>query len=310
MTGISRSMAALGLLLLCGLLTTVSCSKDQVTAVPQPQNLSWRPMVSNTTEDLYEVFAKGAQAFAVGHNETIRELTPAGWTTVTTGQYDCFSGAWISPSNILYVSGWGGFMQSRDAGVWTPRDSGNFLGGLWGTSDSNIYAPSNNGNVIRWDGTQFSSEFVSSPGAVEEVWGADATHVYAVTSSGGVYFSSGDGNWSLVHAPGVGPLSGVHGTSASNVYVTGNVGTVVRYNGTDWQTMTSNTSVYLWDVWAASRTDVFAVGDAGAIIHYDGVAWSPMVSNTAEDLLAVYGSSGSNVFAVGRNGAIVRYAPE
>ena len=48
----------------------------------------------------------------------------------------------------------------------------------------------------------------------------------------------------------------------------------------------------LRDVWGSSGTDVFAVGDVGTIIHYDGDLWTVMKSETEETLRGVGGSSG------------------
>ena len=63
-------------------------------------------------------------------------------------------------------------------------------------------------------------------------------------------------------------------------------------------------------VWGSSGSDVFAVGDLGTILHYDGSSWSAMSSGTTNDLWGVWGSSGSNVFAVGDFGTILHYGNE
>jgi hypothetical protein len=65
-------------------------------------------------------------------------------------------------------------------------------------------------------------------------------------------------------------LTSVWGSSASDVFAVGELGTILHYNGSAWSTMTSSTTNYLYDVWGNSTSDVFAVGWYGAILHYSG----------------------------------------
>ena len=57
----------------------------------------------------------------------------------------------------------------------------------------------------------------------------------------------------------------------------------------------------------ALGTDVFAVGENGTILHYDVSSWNPMTSFTFNDLVGIWGSSSTNVYAVGESGTILRY---
>ena len=79
---------------------------------------------------------------------------------------------------------------------------------------------------------------------------------------------------------------------------------VLQYNGDAWSRMSSSTSVQLTGVWGSSSSDVFAVGTLGTILHYDGNAWNVMISGTMMwvdgSCYGVWGSSSSDVFAVGR----------
>jgi len=43
----------------------------------------------------------------------------------------------------------------------------------------------------------------------------------------------------------------------------------------------------LWGVWWRGVNDVFVVGDAGTILHYDGTSWSPRSSGTTNALYAM-----------------------
>jgi hypothetical protein len=55
----------------------------------------------------------------------------------------------------------------------------------------------------------------------------------------------------------------------------GSGGLILHYDGTSWSEMTSGTSS-LSGVWGTSSSDIFAVGYDGTIVHYDGTGWSEM----------------------------------
>ena len=65
--------------------------------------------------------------------------------------------------------------------------------------------------------------------------------------------------------------------------------------------------VWLNTVWGSSGSDVYVVGNEGRILHYDGIAWSPMESGTTNNLSAVWGNAADAVFVVGDDGMILRY---
>lgn len=57
--------------------------------------------------------------------------------------------------------------------------------------------------------------------------------------------------------------------------------------------------VALFKVWGSARDDVFVVGQQGVVLHYDGSAWSRQTSPTRSTLLTVTGRSKTDVWAVG-----------
>src|SRR5689334_16088057 len=60
-------------------------------------------------------------------------------------------------------------------------------------------------------------------------------------------------------------------------------------------------------VWGASRDDVWVVGDKGAIVHFDGHAWKRSESGTKKNLSGVHGTGAADVWAVGEAGTIVHF---
>jgi hypothetical protein len=113
-------------------------------------------------------------------------------------------------------------------------------------------------------------------------------------------------------------LSGVWGSSASDVFAVGSSGLILHYDGTSWTPMPLQSAGQPEDlrrVWGSSGTDVFAVGGS-TLLHYDGTRWSPEILRkpvNGDGLRDVWGRSGSDVYvvvdgyAIGREGAIFHY---
>ena len=102
-------------------------------------------------------------------------------------------------------------------------------------------------------------------------------------------------------------INGVWGQGPSSVFAVGNGGTILRFDGTQWTQMASNTRKHLHAVWASGPSDAWAVGEAGTLMLYDGSTWKAFSSNTTVTLRGVWGSSGTNVFVVGDGGLLLRF---
>ena len=64
------------------------------------------------------------------------------------------------------------------------------------------------------------------------------------------------------------------------------------------------------ETWGTASDDVYVLGDEGTLVHFDGIAWTrvpgPHTNGTWNSLEAVSGSSSESVVAVGANGTILR----
>lgn len=153
-------------------------------------------------------------------------------------------------------------------------------------------------------------------GAVQDVFGASASDVYAVgTKLTLVHF---DGvRWAAVDTggalDGIGPdfeLNGVWVDPSGAVVAVGAglfaaQSVVVQFDGSTWQALESPAGApNLQAVWGFSPDDVYAAGVTGTIIHFDGSGWSPVRSG-GSNLNAIWGSDPSNIYAVGSNGTVL-----
>jgi len=70
-------------------------------------------------------------------------------------------------------------------------------------------------------------------------------------------------------------LRRVWGTAPDNVYAVGDSGLIMRYDGNEWSFLNSNTAKDLYGIWGDSKDNIFAVGAFGTILHYGEVAQPP-----------------------------------
>jgi photosystem II stability/assembly factor-like uncharacterized protein len=54
---------------------------------------------------------------------------------------------------------------------------------------------------------------------------------------------------------------------------------------------------------------VFVVGNNGTALYFDGTVWKDLPTGVVNNLYAVHGSSPTNVWAVGNRGAAIQYKP-
>ena len=60
-------------------------------------------------------------------------------------------------------------------------------------------------------------------------------------------------------------------------------------------------------VWGASPNDVWVAGEGGALMHWDGSAWAEASSGTQSALRAVSGTSSKDVWAAGLDGVLLHF---
>ena len=60
-------------------------------------------------------------------------------------------------------------------------------------------------------------------------------------------------------------------------------------------------------VWGSSATDVWLAGEAGSLLHWNGSVWSAVASGTESALRALAGTSAKNVWAAGLDGTLLHF---
>ena len=104
-------------------------------------------------------------------------------------------------------------------------------------------------------------------------------------------------------------LRGMWGSSATDLFVVGEAGTILRYDGKAWSMMTSGTTERLNGVWGSGSNHVCASTAKGNVLCYDGAKWTSYSTAIKDSLGAIWGSGPKDIFAVGAGWWCISPAP-
>jgi hypothetical protein len=154
-------------------------------------------------------------------------------------------------------------------------------------------------------------------GGLWSVWGGapdDVWVVGGVPEAGAVLRGDGRDFDPQEDLPaGTPQLHWVHGLGPDDVWVAGLAGTILRWDGSDWQDHSVGVEEALWGIHAVSEDEVYAVGGASAwggdlavAWRFDGAAWTAIeLPETAAGLPALFKTTwdGERLWMVGAEGA-------
>jgi hypothetical protein len=102
------------------------------------------------------------------------------------------------------------------------------------------------------------------------IWGSSPSDVFAVggLNGQGIILHYDGSSWSPMTGGTIAELYSVWGSSSRDVFAVGMNGTILHYDGSTWSKMESGTGNYLQGMWGSCSSDVFAAGDWGTILHY------------------------------------------
>lgn len=121
--------------------------------------------------------------------------------------------------------------------------------------------------------------------------------------------------WYQLEVPTHATLWWVWGTSPSNIYVTGEQGTLLHFNGQQWRSIDTalDESQTIWGIWGATDDDLWLVGGnaqtngPGFVLRSDGTHLEQLaLGETLPNLFKVWGHSQDDVYLVGDKGLVIR----
>jgi len=195
---------------------------------------------------------------------------------------------------------------------------------IWGSSPTNVLALAWNGEVVRFDGTQWgtSRQATGTLLIYSSIFGFAANDVWALGDRGTILRFDGT-TWSSTNYGGTltNWAETLWGTASNNMWALGTSPKHHHWNGTQWSDVPFIPGIYPFAIWGSSASDVWAVGqtlnqggmpETSTIIHYDGSQWTratvPAELNVPGQVLrSVWGSSASDVWAVGDDGLMAHW---
>ncbi|MBL8684030.1 MAG: hypothetical protein JNK05_32960 [Myxococcales bacterium] len=141
---------------------------------------------------------------------------------------------------------------------------------IGGTSPTDLWIVALDDTMLRWNGTTFVAPAATLPVAVVTfelgLW-AMGPEEFWVTGDAGTMHRFERGTWTSVNTGTRNLLRTVWGIDRSCVWAVGTRGTIARSNGVSWAAIEDITPRTLFGVWAASADDAWAVGEGGTILH-------------------------------------------
>jgi uncharacterized protein YjdB/photosystem II stability/assembly factor-like uncharacterized protein len=233
---------------------------------------TWARQTAPTTLQLNGVWAANATTvFAVGDSGTVLRTTDGGttWRAVPTPSRTRLAAIWGASPTDAWAASIEGELLRWNGTAWAlvePIAPAALLG-LFGTATNDIWTVGDQGLVQRWTGTAWARSTTGSSALLNGIWtqgtGAGAA-AFAVgeVNSGAAVLRFGAGSWQAVANPGTtARLSSVWGTNLFDLYVAGEGGTIVRFDGTRWTAMPTGVTDFLWSINGLSAGQAgFAVG--------------------------------------------------
>lgn len=188
--------------------------------------------------------------------------------------------------------------------------------GISGSSDNNVVAAGKNGEVYIYDGANWSTNPVTSPGNprkdLEDVSVINATSSVVVGKNGTVLLQN-SGSWSTLTAPTGEELKAVWAYSTSDFYVFGKKGTVYHYNGA-WSDLSGAASTGnnddFEDAWG-NGTYLYGLTKAGKLFQLTlAGSWTTINTCAAaanRDLKSLWGDAAGNLYLAGKGGDVFYY---
>lgn len=248
---------------------------------------------------------------------------PAAWRTVLDAELDRpLLSVWGAGSSDVFAVGGalgnGGEALALhfDGATWTDLHAGGTETFWWvhGTSSGDVWMVGTGGRISHWDGKTFTHYASSTTATIWGVFAFSRTDVWAVGGTPGdpkapndlvLHF---DGTAfrpeALPGAPLGRSLFKVWGSSANDLYVVGEAGTVWHRQGTTWTLESKDAPLAggtLFTVNGCGPSDVWAVG-GGDVLHRDAAGWTKVPVELSSQVNGVACASNGEVAIVGNGG--------
>lgn len=195
---------------------------------------------------------------------------------------------------------------------------------VYGFSPTSIFVVGAAGIILHYDGASWTQMPSPTTDTLWGVWGATEAELWAVGGSGRadatpvvLRYRPGEGGWKAIAMPAlaranVGAFFKVWGSAADNVYIVGQRGAVVRWDGRVWTELTLDTDEDLISIWGSSADNIVTVGSRtnGVIGVWDGSSWDTRSVSPVPALNGVWVKDETTAYVVGVTGTLLHFNPQ
>lgn len=264
-----------------------------------PENTDWtRLSCSLFGNSVHTGMAFGGTDLMLFGDQSFVRYNGSQWSVVSAESNRGY-GVWADGPDNLWVGGWASAFYHFDGqnfehrGCWSQAfsaNTGNVVTGIWGTDHNNLWATTDKGYLLKYDGNHNWNEISANvPFDLQDIWGTGSNNIYAVGERGTIVHYNGS-KWSdLSGISTKQTLHAIWGNGSKDIFAVGDWGTILHFNGSSWSMQSTCTTKHLYDVWGFGGSDAYAVGQDGVIIHYDGNQWEAWDSGTDQNLYTVFG---------------------
>lgn len=248
-----------------------------------------------------------ACAWALGPAPSARAMD---WNQTTTAD---FSAGTLSSATLIGDDGTLRLAASAEAWTQIPGPNTSDLFGLHMISNTSARAvgtirvdANNSYNVARYDGSGWSDDATPVQGKrLNTVWIQSESEGWALGDPDGIIYY--DQAWQDEVASSLLSIQSIFLSNGSDGWAAGASGSILQFNGAEWNSAVSPVAADLNGVSMTSPGDGWIVGVAGTILRYDGASWTSAASPTGNTLNSVSMMPSGRGFAVGAFGTILRY---
>lgn len=195
-------------------------------------------------------------------------------------------GVWGPPGGAVYAVGGSpdaGRIQRKVGATWSELSIGldaPLLNWAHGFSDQDFTVVGNHGTILHYDGQRFTQSATVTDQNLWGVFGATPDDLWAVGGDGFL-----DGQATILRNRGQG------------------------WTKVPVPTLQHPDVFAFFKVWGSAADDIYIVGQRGVVLHWDGAALTELFVGTGEDLVTVYGLSKDRVAIVGgrANGELITW---
>jgi hypothetical protein len=255
-----------------------------------------------TKSALYAIGGTGpSDLFAVGTSGAIVRKT-SGWSLMHRASL-LSAVAPLRPA-VMLAAGDDGIIYRMQGDSWARVPfKRRHIYGIWARGPDDLLLVTNAGYVVHYDGTTFKEQRPATQD-LYGIWGASAASGLQAVAVGanGTVLHLVDGAWvdKTDKAITAAHLRRAWGSGPSDVFVVGDKGTILHFDGTSWSVQASNVTTNLTDVWGRSDSEVYAVGASSTLLQYDGSRWSRVDTKLSDYFRSVIGVGARELY-IGSN---------